>query len=415
MHRFHNRPVIFGEVLFDHFADGSRVLGGAPFNVAWHLRGFGANPVGDQRRWEDTEGREVLERMTSWDLMTDGVQTDAAHPTGRVTATVVDGENRFEIAKGQAWDFVRVDPAVRTAAEEAPGLLYHGTLALRADESWTTLRALSEQTEAPSFIDLNLREPWWTKDKVDWCLSTADWIKLNDTELAELTGHPTGSFQECRDAALRLALEHSIRGVIVTRGTQGALSVVDGERVFQATAPPVTRIVDTVGAGDAFSAVVCLGLLQEWDHQTTLDRAAGFAADLCAIRGATTPDFGLYERHLAQWSEDTSAGSISAPGSQGLYILSLTIHGLVRATEIELGRDADTGGQVSYVVDQARALAHHPDVERVDVVTRLIQDRRVDESYSRPFEPIYNGAQIVRIPFGPRRYLPQRDALASSR
>jgi sucrose-phosphate synthase len=102
---------------------------------------------------------------------------------------------------------------------------------------------------------------------------------------------------------------------------------------------------------------------------------------------------------------DDPRGSIRAPGSQGLYVLSLTIHGLVRATEIELGRDADTGGQVSYVVDQARALAHHPDVERVDVVTRLIQDRRVDESYSRPFEPIYRGAQIVRIPFGPRRYL----------
>ncbi|MBW1833140.1 MAG: glycosyltransferase, partial [Deltaproteobacteria bacterium] len=96
---------------------------------------------------------------------------------------------------------------------------------------------------------------------------------------------------------------------------------------------------------------------------------------------------------------------MSSPGPEGLYVLSLTIHGLVRATDIELGRDADTGGQVSYVVDQARALAQRPDVERVDVVTRLIEDRRVDESYSRPFEPICPGAQIVRIPFGPRRYL----------
>ncbi|KPK14217.1 MAG: HAD family hydrolase [Myxococcales bacterium SG8_38] len=86
-------------------------------------------------------------------------------------------------------------------------------------------------------------------------------------------------------------------------------------------------------------------------------------------------------------------------------MLSLTVHGLVRATEIELGRDADTGGQVSYVIDQTRALAQHPDVSRVDVVTRLIRDKRVDESYSQPFEPICEGAQIVRIPFGPRRYL----------
>ncbi len=405
MHRFHNRPVIFGEVLFDHFADGSRVLGGAPFNVAWHLRGFGAHPLVITAVGEDAEGREVLERMASWDLMTDGVQTDAAHPTGRVTATIVDGENHFEIAPGQAWDFIHADHAARAASEKAPGLVYHGTLALRNGESWNALRSLKGKTEASSFVDLNLREPWWTKDKVDWCLSTTDWIKLNDTELADLTASPTGSFEECRDAALGLAREHAIQGVIVTRGPQGALSVVGGKRVFEATAPPVASVVDTVGAGDAFSAVVCLGLLHEWDHQATLDRAAAFAADLCTVRGATTPDFGLYEGHLAQWSEDTSTGSISAPGPEGLYVLSLTIHGLVRATDIELGRDADTGGQVSYVVDQARALAQRPDVERVDVVTRLIQDRRVDESYSRPFEPICPGAQIVRIPFGPRRYL----------
>ncbi len=405
MHRFHNRPVIFGEVLYDHFADGSRVLGGAPFNVAWHLRGFGAHPLVITAVGEDAEGREVLERMASWDLMTDGVQTDEAHPTGRVTATIVDGENDFEIAPEQAWDFIHADDAVRAASEKPPGLVYHGTLALRNDASWNALRALKGNTEASSFVDLNLRAPWWTRDKVDWCLSTTEWIKLNDTELAELTARPTGSFEECRDAALGLARAHGIPGVIVTRGPRGALSVVDGKRVFEATAPTVASIVDTVGAGDAFSSVVCLGLIHEWDHQTTLDRAAAFAADLCTVRGATTPDFGLYEGHLARWSEDTSTGSISAPGPAGLYVLSLTIHGLVRATDIELGRDADTGGQVSYVVDQARALAQCPDVERVDVVTRLIQDRRVDESYSRPFEPICPGAQIVRIPFGPRRYL----------
>jgi len=405
MHRFHNRPVIFGEVLFDHFADGSRVLGGAPFNVAWHLRGFGANPLLISAVGDDAEGREVLERMISWDLTTEGVQTDPSHPTGKVAATVVDGENRFEIAPAQAWDFIHSDPALRAASEETPGLLYHGTLALRADESWNTLRSLSDETEAPSFVDLNLREPWWTKEKVDWCLSTADWIKLNETELAELSGRPSASFEECRDAARGLARDHSIEGVIVTRGAQGALSVVGSEQIFEAAAPPVASLVDTVGAGDAFSAVVCLGRLHGWDHQTTLDRAAAFAADLCAIRGATSTDFGLYERHLVQWSKDTGPSSSSAPMSEGLYVLSLSIHGLVRATDIELGRDADTGGQVSYVIDQARALAHHTDVERVDVVTRLVQDRRVDESYSRPFEPICRGAQIVRIPFGPRRYL----------
>ncbi|MDH4281533.1 MAG: PfkB family carbohydrate kinase [Myxococcales bacterium] len=405
MHRSHDRPVIFGEVLFDQFPDGSRVLGGAPFNVAWHLRGFGANPLVISAVGDDAEGREVLERMTSWDLITDGIQTASEHPTGRVAASVVDGENRFEISRGQAWDFIAVEPARAAVSEETPGLLYHGTLALRSPQSWSTLQSLRSETSAPSFVDLNLRAPWWTRDKIDWCLSTASWIKLNETELAELTATATDSFEHCRDAALRLARDRSIQGVIVTRGARGALSVVDGERVFEAVTTQVANMVDTVGAGDAFSAVVCLGLLHGWNHQTIVDRAARFAADLCGIRGATTTDFALYERHLAQWSQDTSAGSIRAPGREGLYILSLSVHGLVRATNIELGRDADTGGQVSYVIDQARALAGRPEVARVDVVTRLIEDRRVDESYSRPSEPICEGAQIIRFPFGPRRYL----------
>lgn len=405
MHRSHNRPVIFGEVLFDHFPDGSQVLGGAPFNVAWHLRGFGANPLVLSAVGDDEEGREVLERMTSWDLMTQGIQTDPAHGTGRVTATVVDGENHFEIAPDQAWDFVRAEPASRALAEEAAGLFYHGTLALRGDESWRALRAVREQSKAPSFVDINLRAPWWTREKLEWCLSTSQWVKLNDAELSELTARPTVSFEECRDAAVELARTHTIQGVIVTRGSKGALSVLDAERTFEAAPAKVTKLVDTVGAGDAFSSVVALGILQQWDYQTTLDRAAAFAADLCAIRGATTTDFALYERHLADWARDTSAGSISAPGTRQLYVLSLTVHGLVRANNIELGRDADTGGQVSYVVDQARALAIHPEVERVDVVTRAITDRRIDQIYSEPFEAICPGARIVRIPFGPRRYL----------
>lgn len=405
MHRFHERPVIFGEVLFDHFPDGSRILGGAPFNVAWHLRGFNSNPLVISAVGDDAEGREVIERMTSWDLMTHGLQVHAGRPTGRVIASVVDGENHFEIDADQAWDFIQASEALEAASDEPAGLLYHGSLALRSEKSWKTLQLLKEETQSRSFVDINLRAPWWTRDKVDWCLSESDWVKLNDKELALLTSRPTDSLESCRDAAFALSRTHGNEGVIVTRGSNGAISILGGTTAFEAHAAPLTHLADTVGAGDAFGAVACLGILQSWDPQVTLDRAAAFAADVCGIRGATTTDFGLYERHLSQWAKDTSAGTIRAPGPRELYILSLSIHGLVRATEIELGRDADTGGQVSYVVDQARALAACDEIERVDLVTRLIEDRRADESYSRPFEPICNGAQIVRIPFGPRRYL----------
>jgi len=88
-----------------------------------------------------------------------------------------------------------------------------------------------------------------------------------------------------------------------------------------------------------------------------------------------------------------------------LEVMSLSLHGLLRARNIELGRDADTGGQVSYVVDQARALVQHPGVESVEVITRQVFDRKIDSSYAEPEEDICPNATIVRIPFGPRRYL----------
>jgi len=83
----------------------------------------------------------------------------------------------------------------------------------------------------------------------------------------------------------------------------------------------------------------------------------------------------------------------------------LSVHGLVRAERLELGRDADTGGQVTYVVELARALGRHAQVERVDLMTRLIEDPALGEEYRRPEEPLGPRARIVRLPFGPRRYL----------
>ena len=88
-----------------------------------------------------------------------------------------------------------------------------------------------------------------------------------------------------------------------------------------------------------------------------------------------------------------------------LYIVLISVHGLVRGHNLELGRDADTGGQIKYVVELARALAAHPDVERVDLFTRQIFDAKVDPDYAEPIEELSAGAHIVRIPCGPRRYL----------
>ena len=89
----------------------------------------------------------------------------------------------------------------------------------------------------------------------------------------------------------------------------------------------------------------------------------------------------------------------------GLYIVLVSVHGLIRGHNLELGRDADTGGQITYVVELARALAAHPDIDRVDLLTRQVIDPKVDSDYAQPHEALGNGAHIVRLPCGPRRYL----------
>lgn len=92
------------------------------------------------------------------------------------------------------------------------------------------------------------------------------------------------------------------------------------------------------------------------------------------------------------------------PG-EGFYIALISVHGLFRATDPELGRDADTGGQIKYVLELAEALGEHPQVQRVDLLTRRVIDPKVDAIYGEPEETISDKARIIRIPCGPRRYL----------
>lgn len=91
--------------------------------------------------------------------------------------------------------------------------------------------------------------------------------------------------------------------------------------------------------------------------------------------------------------------------SRKLKIALISLHGLIRAKDPELGRDADTGGQILYVLELARELAAHPNVSEVELLTRQIVDPKIDDDYAKIEEPIAENAKIVRIPFGPKRYI----------
>lgn len=291
--------VIFGEVLYDCFPDGTAVLGGAPFNVAWNLRALGADPLLITRVGTDDEGASIHAAMQRFGLRREGVQADPVHPTGRVQVSLNGHEPSFHILPEQAYDYI--DAAEAVAVRGSAGLVYHGTLALRSPVSHAALDALVAAPGQRVFCDVNLRAPWWSAASLRPLLSRADWIKLNEQELTLLADAfgLAGDGLEQRAGAFRAHC--AARWVVVTRGAGGALLAHAGgiERCAPAAGG---RVVDTVGAGDAFSAVCLLGLLCDWPLPLTLGRAQILASRICGLRGATTEDDGFYAGLRTEWS-----------------------------------------------------------------------------------------------------------------
>ena len=289
-----NRPVIYGEVLFDIFPDGSTVLGGAPFNVAWHLQAFGRNPLFISRVGNDSLGRDIRNSMQEWGMDTSGLQLDSSRPTGTVEVRIKGGEPEFEILNDCAYDNIEVEsiPSIEAA------LLYHGTLILRNKISAATFSRLRDRIQSPLFLDVNLRAPWWTKNTLDDSMHGADIVKLNEDELAIL-GPASG---ELKTGAKQLLEEYEIEQLIVTRGEHGAIVLEASGSVFEirpgARAP---KVIDTVGAGDAFSSTAILGKLLGWPVRETMERAQQFASAVVGIRGAVVKDMNFYQPFIKDW------------------------------------------------------------------------------------------------------------------
>jgi fructokinase len=296
------RPLIFGETLFDHFPDGSKALGGAPFNVAWHLRGFKVDPLLVSAVGADAEGNDILARVAEWGMDPQGIQVRPKSPTGRVTAELDAGEPRFHIEPHQAYDEIAIADLPAPSILSGVDLLYHGTLALRETPSRQALRHLRDTLSVPVLVDVNLRDPWWTRETLDWVLNGTDHLKVSLVEAALLSSLPVETREERVAAAAHLRELYGMRQVVMTLGAGGALAVREGETIWQG-APPVHTIHDTVGAGDAFSAVFALGIHLSWPLGLTLERAVAFSADLCKVRGATPRESALYDAHRHRWND----------------------------------------------------------------------------------------------------------------
>lgn len=290
-----NTITIFGEALFDQFPDGSCVLGGAPFNVAWHLQAFGQAPLFISRIGDDATGNQIRASMQSWEMILDFLQHDASYPTGQVQVKIEQGEPDYSILPDQAYDHIEIQGLKNISHT---GILYHGTLAARSSTSRQTLASLKALHQGKIFIDVNLRQPWWNKPDVLQLIKDADWVKLNLHELRTLYDDLT----DTKSCIKNFLIQYGLGGIIVTCGAEGALALNNNYDFFSVSPTTSANLVDTVGAGDAFSAVVLLGLKLGWPLEETMGRAQLFASAMTEQKGATVNDLNFYKPFMTAWN-----------------------------------------------------------------------------------------------------------------
>ncbi|THB74855.1 MAG: carbohydrate kinase [Desulfobulbaceae bacterium] len=287
--------IIFGETLFDVFTDGSEVLGGAPFNVAWHLQGFGLLPKLVTRVGADSRGQQIVRSMSSWGMDTSYVQIDTERPTGRVDITLQGQEPSFFINPDQSYGHISAPEIIEP---EEVALIYHGSLAVWNSEARKDLGALRRELASPVFIDVNLRDPWWQVNIIHSLVESAEWVKMNNNELRVLFPQHSSKEKRIEDLFTHFSLET----LILTEGSRGATAYMRNETSISVQPEEKVSVVDTVGAGDAFSSVFILGQVLDWDIEKRLNHAQEFATKIVSQRGAIVEHPEIYSTYLKQWT-----------------------------------------------------------------------------------------------------------------
>lgn len=289
-----NRITSFGEILFDVYPNG-RKLGGAPFNFIYHIKKLTGKGNFISRIGNDLFGDEIFWFMRSNYMLTRFIQIDNDHPTGAAFANL--DENKiphWKIASNRAYDFIEMKESLSNLIENNTDCLYFGTLIQRSEISRNTLKSLMSFSKK-HFCDLNIRQKFYTKEIIEECLRAADILKLNDEELNLLNKLFINQNGDEISIAKVIAERFEIGYVCITQGEHGAILYSDGKSDYQKA--EAKNVVDTVGAGDAYAAILCLGCLYEWDISRINKLAVNFASDIVGIEGALPQSDDFYLKY----------------------------------------------------------------------------------------------------------------------
>ena len=300
-----------GEVLWDLLPSG-RQLGGAPGNFAYHAHTLGAGASVITRVGADDLGHEIRQRFEQQGIADGTLQVDEAAPTGTVTVTLAENGNpNYIIHENVAWDHLAVTPTALKSVREANAICF-GSLAQRGEISRAAIHRLVSAASANSLrvFDINLRQNFFSREVIEQSFRLANVLKLNDGELPILVTmfDLTGSTEKQIET---LAQKFSFQVVALTRGAQGSLLFQNG-RWSNCSSLPI-KIVDTVGAGDSFTAALVMGLLCGMELNEINLLANEVARYVCSCAGATPPlPKSICERFVRQGVPTATADSFVA-------------------------------------------------------------------------------------------------------
>lgn len=274
--------VAFGEVLWDVFPTHKKI-GGAPLNVALRMKSLGVETTIISRVGLDEEGKEIMSFINEHDVSSYLIQIGEENKTGVVNVMINEkGNASYDILYPSAWDKITSTQQMIEKVLTADAFVF-GSLICRDEVSRSTLYSLFEKAKY-KVLDANLRAPYYTTEVLVELMSKADFIKLNDEELLEISqklGSPYNSFEQ---NIKFIAEKTSTKEVCVTKGAFGAVLYYNDK--FYYNSGYLINVVDTVGAGDSFLATLIVRLLKGKSPQKSLNYACAVGALVAGHEGA---------------------------------------------------------------------------------------------------------------------------------
>ncbi|NQT10950.1 MAG: carbohydrate kinase [Desulfobacteraceae bacterium] len=288
-----------GEILYDIFPEYKR-LGGAPFNFAFHVKNFGMPICLISKVGNDLEGREIISFLQQHDFPIENIQTDNRHSTGKVLIKLNGkGVPVFNIMPNVAYNYIEFNTSIASLLNADTELIYFGTLAQRSEYGFKTIQRILSQrpTVTKCLYDINLRPHCFTEQVIVESLRQCDLLKLNDEEL-EILKQIFAFKKSSRSFIEHLMIKYRLEMLFLTKGKNGS-ELFTLDKHFQKKPRKLNDAADTVGAGDAYTAMLSIGYINKWPLEQILEKASEFAARICEIEGAVPTDPNFYKKIIA--------------------------------------------------------------------------------------------------------------------